>query len=114
MQTKSLFNKIITGHETWCFAYDPETKRQSCEWVGETSPRPKKLKFQRSHIKKMLIIFFDSPGVVHKEFVLEGKMVMLLFNAVGEYFKIAVFWNVGRFVSRRAYRRFRGTYLPHI
>jgi len=33
------FNKIITGDETWCFAYDPETKRQSSEWVGETSPR---------------------------------------------------------------------------
>ena len=35
------FNKIITGDETWCFAYDPETKRKSSEWVGETSPRPK-------------------------------------------------------------------------
>ena len=21
--------------ETWCFAYDHETKRQSSEWVGE-------------------------------------------------------------------------------
>jgi hypothetical protein len=36
----NLFNKIITGDETWCFAYDPETKLQSSEWVGETSPRP--------------------------------------------------------------------------
>jgi hypothetical protein len=34
--------KIITGNETWCFAYDPETKRMSSEWVGKTSPRPKK------------------------------------------------------------------------
>ena len=68
-------NKIITGDETWCFAYDPETKRQSFEWVGETSPRPKKLKFQRSCIKTMLIIFFDSQGVVHKDFVPEGKTV---------------------------------------
>jgi hypothetical protein len=25
------FNKIITGDETWYFAYDPETKRQSSE-----------------------------------------------------------------------------------
>jgi hypothetical protein len=55
---KIFFNKIIMGDETWCFAYDPETKRQSSEWVGETSPRPKKLKFQRSRIKTMLIIFF--------------------------------------------------------
>jgi len=60
--------------ETWCFAYDPETKRQSSEWVGETSPPPKKLKFQRSHIKTMLIIF-STQGIVHKEFVPEEKTV---------------------------------------
>jgi len=23
---KNFFNKIITGEETWCFAYDPKTK----------------------------------------------------------------------------------------
>jgi hypothetical protein len=51
---KNFFNKIITGDEPWCFAYDPETKRQSSEWVGETSPRPKKMK----SIKTMLIISF--------------------------------------------------------
>jgi hypothetical protein len=63
------------GDKTWCFAYDPETKRKSSEWVGETSLRPKKLKFQRSRIKTMLIIFFYSQGVVHKEFIPEGKTV---------------------------------------
>jgi len=35
------FKKIVTGDETWCFAYDPTTKRQSAAWVTETSPRPK-------------------------------------------------------------------------
>jgi len=45
----------------------------SSEWVCETSPRPKKLKFQRSRIKTMLIIFFNSQGIVHKEFVPDGK-----------------------------------------
>jgi hypothetical protein len=29
----NFLNKIITGDETWCFAYDPETKRQLSEWV---------------------------------------------------------------------------------
>ena len=72
MQTK-YFNKIITGDETWCFAYDPETKWHNSEWVGETSPQPKKLQFKRSHIKTTLIIFFDSQGVVYKEFVQVGK-----------------------------------------
>jgi hypothetical protein len=71
---KNFLNKIITGDETWCFAYDPKTKRQGSEWVGETSPLPKKLKFHRFYIKTMLIIF-NSQGVVHKEFVPEGKTV---------------------------------------
>ena len=53
----------------------PMTPQQSSEWVGETSPRPKKLKFQKFSIKTMLIIFFDPQGVVHKEFVPEGKTV---------------------------------------
>lgn len=65
-------DKIITGDETWCFAYDPETKRQSSEWVGEHSPPPRKLRFQKSRVKTMLIVFFDSKGVVHKEFLEEG------------------------------------------
>jgi hypothetical protein len=67
---KNLFNKIIMGDKTWCFAYDPERKRKSSEWVGETSPQPKKLKFQT-----MVLIIFDSQGVLHKKFVPEGKTV---------------------------------------
>jgi hypothetical protein len=71
----NFFNKIITGDETWCFVYDPKTKRQSSEWVGETSPPLKKLKFQRSRIKTMSIIFSHSQGIVQKEFVPEEKTV---------------------------------------
>jgi hypothetical protein len=72
---KNFFYIFITGDETWCFAYDPKTKRQSSDWIGETSPWPKKLKFQRSRITTMLIIFFDSQGIVHKEFVPKGMTV---------------------------------------
>jgi hypothetical protein len=72
---KNLFNKIVTGDETWCFAYDPETKRRSSVWVRETSPKPKKLKFQKFRIKTMLMIFFDSQGVVYQEFLPDGKTV---------------------------------------
>jgi hypothetical protein len=77
-------NKSITGDETWCFAYDPETKQQSSEWVGETTARPKDLKFQRSRIKKTLINIFDPQGVVHKEFIPERKTV----NA--EFYKVVM------------------------
>jgi len=78
------FNRIITGDETWCFAYDPETKPQNSEWVGEITARPKDLKFQRSHIKKTSINIFDPQGVVHKEFIPERKTV----NA--EFYKVVM------------------------
>jgi len=78
---KNFLDKVITGDESWCFTYDPETKRQSSEWVGEHSSGQKKLLFQKSKVKTMLIVFFDSQGIVHKEFMQEGCTV----NA--EYYK---------------------------
>jgi len=78
---KNFLDKFITGDESWCFACDPETKCQGSEWVGEHSPGPKKLRFQKSKVKTMLIVFFDKQGIVHKEFVQEGCTV----NA--EYYK---------------------------
>jgi len=78
------FKKSVTGDETWCFAYDPSTKRQSAAWVEETSPQSKKLRFQKSCVKTMLIIFFDWQGVIHKEFVPEGETI----NAV--YYKVVM------------------------
>ena len=75
------FKKIVTGNEMQCFAYDPTIKRQSAAWVGETLPRLKKLQFQKSCVKTMLVVFFDWQGVIHKEFVPEGETI----NAV--YYK---------------------------
>jgi len=69
------FKKIVTGDETWCFVYDPTTKSQSAAWVGQTFPRPKKLRFQKSRVKTMLVIFFDWQGVIHKDFVPEGETI---------------------------------------
>ena len=63
---KNFLDKVITGDESWCFMYDSETKCQSSEWVGEHSPQLKKLRFQKSRVKTMLIVFFDSQGIVHK------------------------------------------------
>ena len=40
-----------------------------------------KLRFQKSHVKTMLVIFFDWQDVIHKEFVPEGETI----NAV--YYK---------------------------
>ena len=63
------------GDETWCFAYEPETKRQSSVWVDETSPRPKKLKFQRSRTKTMLNFFFRLSRRIAQRIRPKGKTV---------------------------------------
>jgi len=70
-----LFSKVITGDESWCYAYDPETKQQSSEWKTSNSPRPKKARREKSNVKTMLISFFDANGIVHSEFVPAGQTV---------------------------------------
>ena len=65
--TKNFFRHVITGDETRIFEYDPV--QQSSEWHKSNSPRLKKPRMTKSKIKFILICFFDSQGVVHKEFV---------------------------------------------
>jgi len=38
----NFLSKVITGDESWCYGYDPETKQASSQWKTPTSPRPKK------------------------------------------------------------------------
>jgi len=32
LRNAEMFDRDITGVETWCFQYDPEAKRQSMQW----------------------------------------------------------------------------------
>ena len=66
---------IVTGDETWVYGYDVETKAQSSQWKGLTSPRPKKARMSRSNVKVMLITFFDCKGIIHYEYVPNGQTV---------------------------------------
>jgi len=75
MQDPTLLTKIVTGDESWVFAYDPETKMQSAEWHTASSPQPKKSRLVKSTEKVMLIAFFNIDGVVHYEFVPPGQTV---------------------------------------
>jgi len=67
------FSRVITGNESWILEYGPETKRQSREWHTAKSPRSKKARMSKYKIKSMLIWFFDSQGIVYKEFVPPGQ-----------------------------------------
>lgn len=71
----SLLERVITGDETWVYGYDVETKAQSSTWKHSTSPRAKKARQVRSNVKVLLTVFFDCRGVVHHEFLSQGRTV---------------------------------------
>lgn len=70
-----VMKRIITGDETWIYAYDPETDDQSAEYRFKGEAKPKKPRQSRSKIKVMLTVFFDYRGVVHLKFLPSGTTV---------------------------------------
>jgi len=47
--------------------------------MGQRNPQLKKLRFQKSRVKTMLVIFFNWQGVIHKEFVPEGETIYAVY-----------------------------------
>jgi hypothetical protein len=66
---------VITGDETWVYAYDPETKVQSLQWKHSSSPRPKKAQWVQSKVKVLLTVLFGYRGIVHHSCAPEGQTI---------------------------------------
>jgi hypothetical protein len=64
---------FIISDGTRVYGYDIETKAQSSQLVGKSSPRPKKAHQSRPNVKVLFIFFFYWEGVVHHEFVPHGQ-----------------------------------------
>ncbi|UYV83323.1 hypothetical protein LAZ67_23000513 [Cordylochernes scorpioides] len=71
----NLLQRVIIGDEAWVYGYDVETKAQSSQWKLPHEPRPKKARQIRSNVKVLLTVFFDCRGVVHHEFLPQGRTV---------------------------------------
>ncbi len=71
----TLLDRLITTDECWVSIYEPETKQQSMHWLRDDQPRFFKAARRRALAKTMLILFFDSQGAVHIEFLPEGETV---------------------------------------
>lgn len=57
-------NYIVTGDESWIYAYEPETKNQSTVWVFQFEENPTKIVRARSVAKQMVACFFKKTGHV--------------------------------------------------
>ena len=66
---------IVTGDESWVHFYEPERKRQSMEWCHTLSPKPKKVRAQRSAGKVMLTFFWDYNGPILEHHIPRGSTV---------------------------------------
>ena len=55
---------LVTMDKTWLYHYNPETKQQSVEWWHSGTPRPKKLRVQKSTGKVLSSIFWDQNGIL--------------------------------------------------
>ncbi len=71
----SLLEKVITMDELWFSLFEPETKQGSSQWLQKGSLRPQKALRSRSTRKTMLVLFFDTLGVVHLKFVPPRQIV---------------------------------------
>lgn len=63
MENRNVGN-ILTGDETWVYAYEPLRKQQDAQWVRKGDPRPTKIQKQRSTKKQMVAAFFTRSGLV--------------------------------------------------
>jgi hypothetical protein len=41
---RNVLKRIVTGDESWCLMYDPETKRKSATWLSPKKPKAQKVR----------------------------------------------------------------------
>ena len=72
----SFLERIITGDETCCHHYEPESKQQSMDWRHVNSPWKKKFKMLPSVGKVMCAVFWDRKWVILLDFLKPGQTII--------------------------------------
>ncbi len=99
---------MVTVDESWIYMYDPETKEQSKEWLCAMEPHPQKPQRTIATGKVMVVTFFDSLGLIYREFVHQPRTVnQNVFRQILTRFDIA-------FQNRRPRGVARGRHYIHM
>ena len=70
-----LFNRIVTGNESWIHHYDPLSQLEAKIWKKPGEQAPTRLRQERSAGKIVMIIFWDSDGVLLTEYLPRGTTI---------------------------------------
>ena len=72
---RRMIGRILTGDETWVHYFEPESKRESMQWIKKGEPNPTKYRTKRSLGKVLYMIFWDADGIVLMHQVPEGQRI---------------------------------------
>jgi len=61
-RNKNFLDSFVAEDETWCFRYDPTTKRQSAEWKSPASPKSKKSSSSKVKREENACVFLRQQG----------------------------------------------------
>ncbi|PNF27550.1 hypothetical protein B7P43_G02872, partial [Cryptotermes secundus] len=62
LRNAEMSDRAITGDGTWCFQYDPETKRQRMVWKAQNSPSVEKSTYVSLAVQDHACVFLRSQG----------------------------------------------------
>jgi len=80
-EPQTFLDRIVTQNETLVHHFDPETKRQSMMWKHVTSPTPQKFKVTASAGNVMVMLFWDSQGVIMTNYLSKGSTITGVYYA---------------------------------
>ncbi len=69
-----ILTQIVATDKSWVYTFDPRTKQADMQWTLAHEPRPRKALRSCSQKKTLLILFFDSHGIISTYF-LDGGTV---------------------------------------
>ena len=72
-RNKKFLNSIIAEMKLGVFAMIPQLNAKVLNGSYQHHQKAKKVRLQKSKVKTMLVCFYDSKGIIHHEFVPEGK-----------------------------------------
>jgi hypothetical protein len=68
----AMLDRIVTMDESAVSFHIPQTKQQSKQWLEKRTPGLIKGKVQASRMKQMVLVFFDSKGLIYTNYVPTG------------------------------------------